>query len=87
MPNNDLPEELVALLHAISEDESLCRWLLTLQQLPITVRRTELGCMAARMRADAGAEDVASAVSALARPELYEAACNTLRELHPELLE
>jgi hypothetical protein len=66
----------------MTEDASLCTWFLSLQQLPPTVRRTELGGLAARMRAAGDDSEVADAVSALARPNLYEAACKTLRELH-----
>ena len=83
MPDNAPPEQLVSLLHAVSEDRRLSEWLLSLQQLPPATRQTALLRMAAEMRS--GGEDaaVADALAALAQPHLFEAACNTLRELSP----
>jgi hypothetical protein len=81
IPSHEMPEELVSILEAILEDDALSAWFLSLQQLPPAVRRMELGGLAARMRAAGEDADLAQAVSALARPELYDAACKTLREL------
>ncbi|MEO6754627.1 MAG: hypothetical protein ABIP85_22855 [Chthoniobacteraceae bacterium] len=76
-----ISEELVTLIHAISEDEDLRAWLLGLQQLPESVRRTELGGMAARMRHSGEDEGIANAVCALAQPNLFDAACERMRGL------
>lgn len=81
MPGSPIPEELVLLLHAISEDRRLREWLLGLNQLPPAMRRAELWRMAAEMRAAGEDAAVTEAISALVQPHLYEAACSTLREL------
>ena len=83
MPSPAIPEHLVSLLHAVSEDRRLADWLLALGQQPPAARQAALLRMAAEMRS--GGEDaaVADAISALAQPHFYEAACNTLRELSP----
>ncbi|MEO6787575.1 MAG: hypothetical protein ABI318_15720 [Chthoniobacteraceae bacterium] len=81
MPDDEIPEELVSLLHAVSEDRHLSEWLLSLQHVPLAMRQAALLRMAAQMRS--GGEDaaVADAIAALAQPRFYEAACSTLREL------
>lgn len=81
MPKSPIPEELVSLIHAVSEDKALCEALLSFKQLPPAVRQALLQSIAARMRAAGEETAVADAVSALAEPRLYAAACDTLREL------
>ena len=81
MPDNPIPEELVSLVHAISEDKNLCERLLSLQQLPPALRQARLMSIAAEMRFAGEDAAVADAVSTLAQPRFYDAACNTLREL------
>ena len=81
MIDKRIPEELVSLLHAISEDKDLCERLFTLQELPSALRQVQLFRIAACMRAAGEDEAVVDAVSALAEPPLYDAACSTLREL------
>jgi len=81
MPDPVIPEQFVTLLHSVSEDRRLAAWLLGLEQHPPAARQAALFGMAAEMRA--GGEDaaVADAIAVLAQPQLFEAACNTLREL------
>ena len=81
MPANPIPEHLVTLLHSISEDRRLAAWLLDLAQHPPAARQAALLGMAGKMRA--GGEDaaVAEAIEALAQPHIFDAACQTLRDL------
>lgn len=81
MPGPAIPEQLVTLLHTVSEDGRLADWLLGLEQLPPAARQTVLLRMAAEMRVGGEDSAVADAVAALAQPHLFDAACNTLREL------
>jgi hypothetical protein len=83
MPGNSIPEELVTLLHAISEDKDLCDLFLSLQHLSPAVRQNQLLSIAAQMHFAGEDAAVANAVSILAHPRIYEAACSTLRELFP----
>jgi hypothetical protein len=76
MSGNPIPEELVLLLHAVSEDRRLREWLLSLEQFPPAMRQAELLRMTAEMRA--AGEDAALTA---AKPHFYAAACSTLREL------
>jgi hypothetical protein len=46
-------EELVSFLHAISEDDELSTWLLSLRQLSAAARSSALNVLAAQMRARA----------------------------------
>lgn len=75
-----VPEELVGLIHALSEDASLRRWLQDLQPLSMLERRSILTQIAEQM--EAGGEDpaIVSAMRALTRPALYDAAVQTLGE-------
>jgi hypothetical protein len=76
-----VPEELVGLVHALSEDPALRQWLRDLQPLSMVERRSILTQIAEQM--EAGGEDPAlvSAMRALTRPALFDAACQTLAEL------
>jgi hypothetical protein len=81
MPDHSIPEQLVTLLHSVSEDRRLAEWLLGLEQHPPAARHAALLRMAAEMRAAGEDSAVADAIAALAQPHLFDAACNTLREL------
>lgn len=81
MPDPAIPEELVSLLHSLSEDRRLAEWLLGLEQHPPEVRQAALLRMAAEMRAGGEEAAVTDAITALAQPHLFEGACHTLREL------
>ena len=81
MPDHAIPEPLVSLLHAVSEDRRLAEWLLGLEQHPPEVRQGALLRMAAEMRTNGEDAAVADAIAALAQPHLFGAACKTLREL------
>ena len=81
MPDSAISEELVSLLHAVSEDKRLSDWLLSLRHVPPATRQAALLGMAAQMRSDGEDAAVADGVAALAQPHFYEAACRTLREL------
>ena len=83
MPDHVIPEQLVSLLHSVSEDRRLAEWLLGLPQHPPAARQAALLLMAAEMRAGGEDSAVADAITALAQPHFFEAACNTLRELGP----
>ncbi len=83
MPDDAIPKQLVSLLHSISEDRRLAEWLLGLEQHPPAARQAALLRMAAEMRADGEDSAISDAVAALAQPHLFEAACDTLRELGP----
>jgi hypothetical protein len=81
MPDHAIPEQLVTLLHSVSEDRRLAEWLLGLEQHPPAARQAALLRMAAEMRAAGEDSAVADAIAALAQPHLFDAACSTLREL------
>ena len=83
MPDTAIPEQLVTLLHSVSEDRRLAEWLLGLEQQQPAARQTALLRMAAEMRANGEDAVVADTITALAQPHLFDAACNTLRELGP----
>lgn len=81
MPRHQIPEELVTLVLAISEDKQLCERFLGLQQLPDVVREAHLLTIAAQMRSADEDASVVNAVYTLTKPRYYDAACITLREL------
>lgn len=81
MIDNSIPEDLVSLIHAISEDNDICERLFSLQQLPSAARQAQLVSIAAQMRSAGEDPTLSDAVSMLAQPQFYAAACNTLREL------
>ena len=79
-----LSEDLVTLVQAIREDKPLCEWFLRLEHCPPALRLTAFGTMAAQMRAAGEDAALISAITTLARPEIYEAVCRTLQELRQE---
>ena len=81
MPDHAIREQLVALLHSVSEDRRLADWLLGLQQHLPAARQAALLQMAAEIRAGGDCSAIADAIAALAQPQLFDAACSTLREL------
>ena len=68
-----LPEGIVRFTHALVEDAALRSWFLHLEQLPDSVRRHALLQMAQQMTAAREDAELAAAVAALARPDLYRA--------------
>ncbi len=81
MPDIPIPEELITLVHAISEDKNLCERFLSLQQLPPVLRQAQLVRITAQMRSAGEDPAAAHALSTLMQPRVYDAACSTLREL------
>jgi hypothetical protein len=81
MRDQSVPEEIVTLIHAIMEDPALCEWLFAQEQRPLSARALAFLEMSDRMAA--GGEDpaIVSAVSLLARPEIYAAVCCSVRDL------
>ncbi|MEY2507704.1 MAG: hypothetical protein QOH01_2033 [Verrucomicrobiota bacterium] len=75
-----IPEGVVRFTHAVVDDASLRSWFLAMEQLPQSLRSASFSEMAAQMRADGEDRDLAAAVSALTRPELYEAVRNSVRD-------
>ena len=80
MAQSAIPEGLVRFTHALVEDASLRSWFLGLEQLSTSLRHASFSQMAQQMRSDRGDLDLATAVSALARPEMYEAVLKAVRE-------
>ncbi len=68
-----IPEGMVRFTHALVEDASLRSWFLGLERLSASLRPAAFGQMAHQMRADREDPELAAAVSALVRPELYDA--------------
>ena len=81
MAQSAIPEGLVRFTHALVEDASLRSWFLGLEQLSTSLRHAAFSQMAQQMRSDRGDLDLATAVSALARPEMYEAVLKAVRRL------
>lgn len=75
-----IPEGVVRFTHALVEDAALRSWFLRLEQVSDAVRRSALVQMAQQMRAAGEDSELAAAVSALARPELYRAVRDAVRE-------
>ena len=84
MSNSPISDEVVTLVHAIRDDDGLCDWLFRLEQGPDSVRRTAFAEMIAQMKSAGEDAVLITAISELARPEIYTAACKALRELRPK---
>lgn len=76
----DVPEAMVNLAHALVETESLRSWFFALEKLPPSVRRDAFSDMAAKMRKAGEDMELTDAVAALARPKMYEAVLEAVRE-------
>ena len=80
MAQSTIPEGMVRFTHALVEDASLRAWFLGLEQLSTSLRQGAFSQMAQQMRSDREDLDLAAAVSALARPEIYDAVIRAVRE-------
>ena len=80
MTDQQIPEGLVRFTHALVEDASLRAWFLGLERLSIPLRNAAFSQMAQQMRSEKADPELAAAVSALARPELYDAILKSVRE-------
>ena len=84
MPDPQIPEVVVSLIHAVREDEVLREFLLKFERSSDPARRMAFARMAAQMRSAGEDEEIASAIGMLGNQELYRAACAALRELQEE---
>jgi hypothetical protein len=84
MPDPQIPEAVVSLIHAVREDEALREFLFKFERSSDPARRMAFAQMAAQMRSAGEDEEVAAAIGMLGNPELYSAACAALRELEEE---
>ena len=81
MGDLSIPESVVRFTHALVEDASLRSWFLSLEQLSASIRRTAFAQMAEQVRAaDRDDPELAAAVSAMTRSDLFDAVRNALRE-------
>ena len=76
-----LPEGIIRLTHALVEDAALRSWFMSLEELPPARRCTAFDKMAAKMHARREEAELVAAVSTLARPEVYAAVRDAVREL------
>jgi hypothetical protein len=83
MSDSPISDEVVTLVHAIRDDEGLREWLFRLEECPDSVRRTAFAEMIEKMKSAGEDATLIAAISELARPEIYAAACKALRELRP----
>jgi hypothetical protein len=80
MAQSTIPEGMVRFTHALVEDASLRSWFIELEHLSASRRRAAFSQMAEQMKRDREDLDLAAAVTALARPEMYDAVVKALRE-------
>jgi hypothetical protein len=80
MAQSKVPEGMVWFTHALVENASLRSWFLGLEQLSTSLRQAAFSQMAQQMRSDNEDLDLATAASALARPEIYDAVLKAVRE-------
>ena len=84
MPDPQIPEVVVSLIHAVRDDEGLREFLFKFERSSDPARRMAFAQMAAQMRSAGEDEEIASAIGMLGIPELYRAACAAMRELETE---
>jgi len=75
-----ISEGMVRFTHALVEDAALRSWFLGLEHLSASVRRAAFTQMSRQMESDREDPELAAAVSALARPETYDAVLKAVRE-------
>jgi hypothetical protein len=80
MAQSTIPEGMVRFTHALIEDASLRSWFLGLEHLSTSLRQASFSQMSQQMRSDREDPELAAAVSALARPEVYDAVLRAVRE-------
>ena len=80
MADATIPEGMVRFTHALVEDAALRSWFLDLQRLPSSLRSAAFSKMSQQMRADRADPELATAVVALVRPDIYDAVLKAVRE-------
>ena len=80
MTQSTIPEGMVRFTHALVEDAALRSWFLDLQPLPTSLRSAAFSEMSRQMKSDREDPELATAVFALARPEIYDAVLKAVRE-------
>jgi hypothetical protein len=80
MAQSIIPEGMVRFTHALVEDAALRSWFLALQPLSASLRHAAFSQMSQQMKSDREDPELAAAVSALARPEMYNAVLLAVRE-------
>ena len=79
MKPSKVSEELLTISQVIGESEILRDWFVNLAALPPAIRAKACADMASSMAADGDDSDLIAAVSSLARPDIYNAVLQTLR--------
>lgn len=80
MAQSTIPEGMVRFTHALVEDTALRSWFLGLEHLSASLRRAAFSQMSQQMRSDREDPELTSAMSALARPEIYSAVLKAVRK-------
>ena len=80
MAESTIPEGMVRFTHALVEDAALRLWFLRLEHLSPALRSAAFSQMSQQMSSDREDPELAAAVSALARPEMYDAILKAVRE-------
>ena len=80
MQQPGIPEELITVAQVIADSEALRKWFLSLHSFPPSVRALAFADMARAMRVAGEDPALTSAISSLARDEVYEAVRNALGE-------
>ena len=81
MTRSTIPESMVRFAHALVEDAALRSLFLDLLSLSASLRRVAFIRMAQQMRSEREDPELAAAVCALAKPEIYDAVLKAVREL------
>ena len=80
MSRLSVPEGIVRLTHAFVEDASLRSWFFSLAEHSAVMRHSALERMAEQMRREREDPELASALAALAHPQMFDAVQKAVRE-------
>jgi|SRR3954470_3102189 len=75
-----IPEHVVILLQVIGEEPRFKRWLLAIDDLPVTLRNEQLQRMSSAFRIEDGESDIARSFDRLHDSSLFKAFCQALRD-------
>jgi hypothetical protein len=80
MPQPEVSEDMVDLMHALVEPQHLRAWFYALERLPVSVRETAFCEMASRMRIAGEDPSLTEAVASLTNPMIYQGVLQAVRE-------
>ncbi len=79
--NEEIPDEIVRFIQVVSDDENLKDWFLNLENIPNSVRYSELQKMGEKMKENNENPSLILLIESLSNKDIYKAILKTIKAL------